>query len=243
MMAKGPKVPKVEDWVVLRQHPIRWIKLPVYVRLGLRKKVGEVLAIRASIAANAKVPIMPPVEITDVAWQSADQERCFHGAAGIIRVGRKRETQFGVRLPGASVLWADRTTLRGILLHEFSHCFWNIRQELAVSDVEEDDDQRVRLGCESREPWDDDSESDRSTLEDPRDWFGPEDCAAFLYGESGDLAGCTELVASQWIAKGLPWETPPEPVEYNGVVVPEVTIAHIKRLDRATAAASCASAP
>jgi hypothetical protein len=118
-----------QEWVFLKQHPLRWKKLPIDIRMGLRQKRDEIVEVRAGIAERAKVHVMPPVEIFDSAWVAPDMSGCISGRAGVVVVDGS--THFGVQVAGASVLFADEAALRGILLHEFAHCFWHLQVSLA----------------------------------------------------------------------------------------------------------------
>ncbi|MGB7814274.1 MAG: hypothetical protein WBP56_24430, partial [Polyangia bacterium] len=165
--------------VFLKQHPLRWRRLPIDIRIGLRKKRDEIVEIRAGIAQRAKVHVMPPVEIFDVAWVTPDLIKCIYGASGIVAVAG--QTHFGVQLAGASVLFADEAALRGMLLHEFSHCFWHLQQAL-LAHAEPQATGKLDLYLSEEKRFD--SAADRERMVRPEDWFAPEDCAIFPYHDS-----------------------------------------------------------
>jgi hypothetical protein len=195
-MARKTMTP-VREQVFLRKHPTRWLKLPIDVRMGLKKKRDEIVAIRAAIAERACVHTMPPVEIFDVAWMH-DSAGVIHGRSGVVRFDGRE--MLGVQLPGASVLFADEAALRGILLHEFSHCFWHL--QCALAHMAQGGGRTLDLSSPVENL--NNPEADRERMVSPQDWFAPEDCAIFPYHNSKLLEQCTDEVALKWIAKGLP---------------------------------------
>jgi hypothetical protein len=216
----------VRDQVFLRQHPLRWKKLSIDIRIGLRKKRDEIADIRAAIAERAKVPFMPPVEIFDVAWVPPDLSRCISGKAGVVVVDGR--THFGVQLAGAPVLFAEVDALRGLLLHEFAHCFWNLQVSLASTERGE---RGLDLHATEEELFN--SAVDRAKMVNPEDWFAPEDCAIFPYHDSELLQGCADQVLTKWVAKRLPYESPPSGFKVEKLTYAEEVANHIRELGRA----------
>jgi hypothetical protein len=211
--------------VFLKQHPLRWKKLPIDIRIGLRKKRDEIVEIRAGIAERAKVHIMPPVEIFDIAWVSPDLSGCISGRASVVVVDGS--THFGVQLAGASVLFADEAALRGMLLHEFTHCFWHLKVSLASMARGE-----VSLDLRAPEAELFDGAADRQKMVNPEDWFAAEDCAIFPYHDSELLQGCVDQVATKWLAEGLPYEFPPTSFRAEQLVWAKEVENHIRELEQ-----------
>ncbi len=225
-----------EKWVFLRPHPKRWKRLPGGVRPGLRGKQSEILAMRASIAAAAKVPVMPPVEIVDAAWVLPDSKDVCLGAVG--NLWMEGYLQFGVVLPGASILGMDSLTLRQVLLRGFNQCFGCQREMLRHADS---------TGVLLENPWPDAPNAKGRALppcnEDPKDWFGEADAGIYA-SQPGDFLhqGALNLaveIARHWVVRGLPAE--PMPGYMEGPIIgyvfgiDDATIAHIRMLEsRAT---------
>jgi hypothetical protein len=205
---------------------LRWKKLPIDIRIGIRKKRDEIVEIRAGIAQRAKVHVMPPVDIFDVAWVPPDLSRCISGKSGVVVVDGL--TQFGVQLAGASVLFAEVDALRGLLLHEFAHCFWNLQVSLASTERGE---RGPDLHATEEELFN--SAVDRAKMVNPEDWFAPEDCAIFPYHDSELLQGCADQVLTKWVAKRLPYESPPTGFKVEKLVCTEEVANHIRELGRA----------
>ena len=217
----------LREQVFLKKNPMRWGKLPIAVRMNLRSKRDALVDIRAAIADRARVHVMPPVEIFDVAWQVPGSTGCVHGVANVVRVDGK--SQFGVKLAGASVLYADSCALRGLLLHEFSHCFWMLQESLTrplkptggMVDMRFPQTEQL------------DSEADRDKMVPPENWFAPEDCDIFPYQDSELLQGCADEVYTKWIARGLPCVAPPPGFQAEELAYSEEVAEHIRQLGRA----------
>ena len=214
------------EQVFLKKHPTRWLKLPIGVRMGLRKKRDEIVAIRSAIAERARVHSMPPVEIFDVAWVPPDLSRCISGKAGVVVVDGL--THLGVQLAGAPVLFAEEAALRGLLLHEFAHCFWHLQVSLASMERGE---RGLDLHATEEELFD--SAVDRAKMVNPEDWFAPEDCAIFPYHDSELLQGCADQVLTKWVAKHLPYESPSTGFKVEKLAYAEEVANHIRELGRA----------
>lgn len=217
----------IREQVFLRQHPLRWKELPIEVRMGLRKKREEIVEIRAAIAERAKVHVMPPVEIFDVAWVLDDLSGCISGRASVVAFDGR--SQFGVQLAGASVMFADEPALRGLLLHEFAHCFWQSQAMLASMAR---GGQSLSLRATKAELFD--SAADQKKMVNPGDWFAAEDCAIFPYHDSELLQGAADLVLTKWLGKGLPYEVPSTGFRAQGITCAPEVENHIHELERAS---------
>ena len=115
-----------------------------------------------------------------------------------------------------------------MLLHEFSHCFWNLQVSLASMARGE---QGLDLRATEAELFD--SAADREKMVNPEDWFAPEDCAIFPYHDSELLQGCADQVATKWLAKGLPYESPRTGFHAERLAWAEEVANHIRELEQA----------
>jgi hypothetical protein len=122
--------------VVFRKNSRRWAKLPASVRTEIMRGVEKVRRIRSEIAIDALVKAMPPVEIADEIWVLPDRSGAINGRAGVVRLGQ--DTWFGVHLPAPTALCSDRDLLRAILVHEFAHCFFQVKAAIDAADAGSD---------------------------------------------------------------------------------------------------------
>lgn len=203
-------LPPQADRVLLDRKGDAWHRLPEFVRRQLRERRDEIVAIRADIAKQAKVKVMPPVEITSDAWLSRDWEECVHAGAGVVEVGQAM--QFGVKISGASALMANTVELRGILLHGFNHCLWLNRHVLQAGVAPE--------GC--RGLWLDCGMFDDDRLEEvcadrPDDWFGNGDARLLKWRARDVFPGGTNAIMHDWLMPGFPSTTAPS--TYPPVVI------------------------
>jgi hypothetical protein len=77
------------------------------------------------------------------------------------------EVVFGAQLPALTAMCQDASVLRHILIHEFSHCFFEIVRAIeSMSRGETRLEDRFNVF---------DSSADDSRMEDPKDWFGGDD--------------------------------------------------------------------
>ncbi len=163
----------------------------------LEEERDEVVAIRASIAKQAVVDVMPPVVITGDAWVDRDYEEYLHVASGVVEVGRAM--QFGVKLSGASTLLADGLELRELLLHGFNHCFWLTRHALQDG-VPPEECRSFWLDCRM---FDDENFEERLS-ERPADWFGDHDVQLSKWRARDLFLGGGNAVMHEWVLPGLP---------------------------------------
>jgi hypothetical protein len=190
------------DWVTLRRHPVRWAKLPSRIRIAIVDGVERVRRIRSEIASHALVPVMPPVEVVDVCWTDPEQTGCIHGQSAPVTING--DQMFGAVISAPVVVHADDAALRGVLLHEFSHCFYFHRR--VVEHVLSGRTDRLKIGRERANFLDDDR--DREMLERPEDWFSKEDVEIFPFHDADLLERCTDRIATEWVGRGLPVEVP-----------------------------------
>lgn len=220
-----------EPWrdpgVRLKKHPLRWRKLPASVKQAILRGVGRVEAIRASIAATARVSTMPAIDVLDA--DLATPSGAVFGRMTVVR--RERDQHLGVELGAPAVIFADDMTLRGILLHEFAHCFNAMRRVVLAHDHGVLD---VEFPRPEGDTFNDDAR-DRATLEDPADWFAPEDVAIFPYSHASLLAKCAEAIRVQWRDRGLPLIPSLATFRATSLVIPEPIAEHARALGPLTA--------
>jgi len=108
------------DAVWLRVKARSWSRLPEAVRESLLLGMERIAAIRLAIAKSAKVRSMPPIEIVPEVW--SDGQGLISGRTQMLAL---RKAMFvGVQLPATTAACQDRTVVRRVLVHEFSHCFY-----------------------------------------------------------------------------------------------------------------------
>jgi hypothetical protein len=120
--------------VLLRIGNLTWSRLPARLKKELLEGLIRIAGVRADIASQAKVPTMPPVEVIGQIWvkkaphtdSSAPPvlEGTIDGRASPLRL--HREVAFGAQLPALTAICPDASVLRHVLIHEFSHCFFEI---------------------------------------------------------------------------------------------------------------------
>jgi hypothetical protein len=222
-VAKPGRLPPHEERVFLdgdldyrdRQHRAIWRRL--------RNRRDEIAEIRADIASQAQIQVMPPVEITTDAWISQHPGEYIHAGSGAIPVGRAM--QIGVRVSGASALLADGLELRQILLHQFSHCFWASRQ-------------LVGMGLPTARYvgfWMDcgmfgDDSIDDMHLDSPEDWFGEGDAEMFTW-RAWDLFPNGDVSVRKWVNAGLPSGRTPPFCPHADVLLDEEIVEHCRHLN------------
>ena len=211
------RLPPHADRVFLDRNSESWRRLPESMRQELEEERDEVAEIRASIAKQAVVDVMPPVVITGDAWVDRDYEEYLHVASGVVEVGRAM--QFGVKLSGASTLLADGLELRELLLHGFNHCFWLIRHALQDGAPPEEC-RSFWLDCRM---FDDENFEERLS-ERPADWFGDHDVQLFKWRARDLFLGGGNAVMHEWVIPGLPCTEAPSTFPPHDVITidPEV---------------------
>jgi hypothetical protein len=108
------------DAVWLRVNSRSWSRVPAAVRESLLLGMERIAAIRLAIAKSAKVRSMPPIEIVPEVW--SDGQGLISGRTQMLAL---RKAMFvGVQLPATTAACLDRTAVRRVLVHEFSHCFY-----------------------------------------------------------------------------------------------------------------------
>lgn len=181
--------------VRLRKSPVRWRKLPSWVRERLHQGTLRVERLREDIAHHAGVPSMPPVEIFPEIWTTGTN--LIQGLSGVTGCGV--ETCIGVRLPAQTVVQPDDEILRAVLVHEFNHCFSGMVR-IAEAQL------LGRSLSEVEFPDGFTHAGEEAALLDPSEWFGPEDARKFIRWHDGSF-DALEPVAMR-LAEVLPVVAP-----------------------------------
>jgi hypothetical protein len=202
----------MSNGVFLRQNPQRWRKLPASTQMDLIVARERVATIREQISSTSLVRSMPLVEIHDVAWVSEDLVGITAAKSEPIKIGTI--THFAALISGPAAIFASDTALRGILLHEFSHCFNKLRRIHRHFKSSTEPFSSPRPANTSEAEWD---RWDREMLERPEDWFSPEDCAIFPYHHSSLTQDCVNTIFTEWVVKGLPVDTKKKPYDLGTV--------------------------
>jgi len=205
--------------VTLKKHPLRWRKLP----LGIRRQIVEgrhrLEALRVAIEQEAKLGPMPPVEIIDIGWASS--ESAILGLSRPIKVGKL--WVLGTVLPASTVVCTrSDDVLRGVLVHEFSHCFHKMTQIVqALDDGKSSLDDTAAADACYDPAWDEEQHVV------PEEWFGEEDASRFILQHDSSMDEATESVSQEWMKAGLPTETPSTRYEESISLLPS-WIDHIR---------------
>jgi len=168
---------KHADAVLLAKHPLRWRSLPISIKTGIIQNLRTVADTRSRIEGDALVAPMPHVQVLDTALVAQIGGGCVHGRTTPIRT--KGGWHFVAQLAAPTILYSTREELRAILVHEFAHCFYFIREMVLASDNGRRMIDRTPAGGSFRT-----EDEDRATLEKPSDWFGSADADGFAYWDS-----------------------------------------------------------
>jgi hypothetical protein len=223
-IAMRGRLPPPEERVFLDRKGDSWGRLPDYVRSQLRERRDEIAAIRADIAKQAKVKVMPPVEITGDAWLSRDWEESVHAGAGVVEVGQAM--QFGVKIAGASALLADVVDLREILLHGFNHCLWLTRHVLQAG-LPPEGCRGLWLDCEMF----DDLDFEEACADRPSDWFGDGDARLFKWRARDLFLGGSNAIMHDWLIPDLPSTTAPSTYGPGVITIDPEIVDHCEKLN------------
>jgi hypothetical protein len=190
----------------------------------LRDRRDEIAEIRTDIARQAKVEVMPPVQITTDAWIGRGPDECIHAGTGAISV--ERAMQIGVRLSGASALLADDLMLRQILLHQFSHCFWAARQVVGMG-LPTARYLGFWMDCGMFGP----ESVDDIHLDNPEDWFGEDDVEIFESRARDLFPEGSDAVMREWVDAGLPCGRTPPLCHHADILIDEEIVERCRHLN------------
>ena len=182
----------------------------------LLRGVERIAAIRAEIAAAAKVATMPPVEVVPYIW-TRDRALICGRVTTLHRGGR---AAFGVQLPAPTALCTDIPAVRALLVHEFAHWFYLATRALNGSETGKNENGTLDLRNEGL------TESD--TQIDANDWFGEEDARGFIQHGDAITSGISKqaigLEAYFYVVSPRLGDT------LGGIEISEDVKAHIRRL-------------
>ena len=210
------------DWVFLTKKQKRWRQFSPVLKENIMIAMKRVQSIRNDIASRSRVSTMPPIEIHDVCWRNPVHSSTIHGKMGFLYIGK--HIYIGAQLTAPTILYASEEELTGIMLHEFSHCFYYCRQVVRCVALGID---HFNSGFENAF----DEEDELSQLEKPEDWFSAEDCIKFPYWHSTMLEAFTEKVYREWIKRKLPIEVPNLTFSVPEVEIPQCIIENINQLE------------
>jgi hypothetical protein len=205
-----------------RQH---WQRLHPPIRRAVNNAVDRVRELRAEILSTAKVAELPAVFVLDHAWAFPGKPpdivggaAIVHGASTVVEIGGQYE--FGVKLPAPVIMHSSQDLLRGMLLHEFAHCFFSMREILTAVD---------RGETHITESLDDPSQLfnrdwDSARLDPPALWFSERDAGSFLYQHDAMLGPYSDLIRREWIARKLPTVAPSLRYSIRGTFTIHVSI-------------------
>lgn len=188
--------------------------------------VEKVRRIRSEIAIDALVKAMPPVEIADEIWVLPDRSGAINGRAGVVRLGQ--DTWFGVHLPAPTALCSDRDLLRAILVHEFAHCFFQVKAAIDAADAGSDSANLPR----TTDVFSDRAHED-ALLVDPHEWFSKADADAFVTWDDSRFDGSGGAALEKALlslADYLPVLTPPMKYKVERLAYPKEVADHVRRL-------------
>lgn len=183
-----------DETVRIRRERIAWAKAPAWARSSLERIAAVVADIRRDLAADAPHRWMPLVDIHPEGWVRGTST--VDGRSTLLE--RDGRHSFGVELP-AQIVAYDGPLLRGLLIHEFSHCFESLERTMDHIAKAHTSGPIPKLALP---PADDDASDDERHV-DPADWFGP---SVTSIPKRGDLRlyELSEPWLERWAEAGLP---------------------------------------
>lgn len=192
--------------------------VPAELRPRIESGLDRIRAVRDSIAADAKVKLMPSVVAEPVIWLWNGHP--VYAAATVLAPAFGN--QIGVTLSLPPVLCEDLRQVRRLLVHEFSHCFMMATR--AIDQIDAATGRSVDLTTGN--PLD--AKRELELLADPANWFGDAD---FDIPNWDDEALNTAMMATlERLVDVVPATTPPQRVNAKGVIVPPEWGNHVRRL-------------
>jgi len=217
------------NWTFLTKRNKRWRRLPPETQKEICQGVENVRRIRAQIAADAVVKVMPPVEILDEIWTSADGESLINGRTAPVIIDG--QTRFGAQLPVSTPMLPDDELIRGILVHEFAHCFFNIVQFVNALDAGYSGSElQLGVGDSSTSM---DRAHDDALLVDPAAWFGLADAKALMHWDDkrwSDENLEAQAVIIEMLSPWLPVKSPQLNFKIQGLTYNVEVANHVRKL-------------
>jgi hypothetical protein len=193
-----------------------WRSIPPDIQRRIEEGESRIRGLRDEIANAARVRLMPRITIDPAVWVPPPGG-VIHAASGVWR--SKVGHEIAVIVAAGIAISSDSSLVRGILLHEFAHCF------MLATKIIDHLDLGTPLGLSGASL---DAARENRLLAEPADWFGSAD-SELLHWEDSRLNGLSgELVALAETAQ-LPATGPPL-VERGTVIVPPEWAAHIRSL-------------
>ena len=210
--------------VLLERNTRGWALLPSYLRDALIAGTKTAERLRKSIADDAKVKEMPLVRVHDVIWMDPQQTSTVEGCAGFIRIGA--DDWPCVHLSATAAVCASDDVIRGILVHEFAHCFEWIRRAIASMDSGETGFSATTMNVFTDEAY------ERQMLVDPSEWFGEHDADRFFQWGAPELRVIHEKMLELRLLEHLPVENPVRPFKTRRLILDQQIIDHVRALPR-----------
>ena len=169
MTAQKRIAARTDDQVWLDIGPMHWSRLSLVVKRRFLDSLERLAAIKGDIAVASLINRMPPIEVVPYLWKHGDH--ILDGRA--LPLSSKGSASYGVQLPAHVALCENVPLVRSILVHEFSHCFFDFQRIIeglarGEREIKDDFDQF-------------DEAADDSRLARPDLWFGEEDAAKFMH--------------------------------------------------------------
>ena len=173
------KQSRITPDVWLRTSSTTWLGLRRDLKTELLEGLERVARVRAAIAATAKVPELPPVEVHAELWGDVVDDVMIvnHGRSILLR-WRNNNLYHGVALPACAATIEDESVLRRVLVHEFCHCFWSQQEMVRTGGWD-------ALLDPNHDPHDD--AADRRRLVLPGDWLGENDGGEVIHHNDPQL--------------------------------------------------------
>jgi hypothetical protein len=200
---------------------MRWRQLPATVRIAANQGCERIRVMRDEMIRASPVGWMPPVRIYPIGWATEDGP-----AFGTSRPIRLRGLWYSSALLPVSTVYCVREdkVLRGILVHEFSHCFYEMFAFIKAIMAGETS---YIVGIPPEKMGD--PEYDATRMVKPEEWFGKDDAQVLIQHDDPAFDPPSEFFLSHWVDAGLPLETPSWG-EVGGFNVPGSVLKHVKDL-------------
>ena len=150
--------------------------MPNRIKMLLKQGTRRIAVVREELSASAKVRSMPPIEAVGEIWM---YEKGTIGARAVpLKIGGRKH--LGVQVAAQTIVHSDKSVLRALLVHEYSHCFYTLTEL-----IKRMDDGLPLIICDQFDPTSDDHDRDR--MADPAEWFSESDVRNFMYHDDPRL--------------------------------------------------------
>jgi hypothetical protein len=211
--------------VIFRRDLERWQQLPEEIRSALERGANDVATIRDDIRRDAKVHVMPVVEMFDQIWYAPDGRATVDGRASF-SFGEDGSKYPAALLAAPVLCCGDDEVIRATLVHEFTHCFYMISVI-----VERIDDGVATWGMPQPPPGIfADLASDKATMVDPSLWFSKEDAERFVHWNDPRMYVIHYCMIELKLHHHLPQLVPDLRFRVDSLHIHEDVIAHVRKL-------------